>query len=421
VSQSKRNARGDRTKVTLRCRQYYHTNESHNPSIDPAEQRTSKSVRNDCYARVNLNRIGGTDLWKVTLVDFQHNHERELVEGGSAPPRVTDEHRDFISKFVTAPTTSFSRSQLSAALKASFPTQAPLEPRQISNVINSVKREADAAVQALGGDVMAVLAMLQTLKDADPNWVFYVLLDDQQRLVALWWQNPVQAELTRRYSDVLLNDNTYNRNKYNFPLNIGIIIDGFGHSRNAWYCFQEVEDADTHAWVFRNHLQSAGRAPDALISDRSPAIILAASRTMPTTSHIYCLYHLEGNITTNLRPVLGAAWEAFKAKFWDMYLSPAPESFEQRWSTLIDEYPLAEQYLAELYGCKERWAYAWVMTMFTAGTRTNGRVESENRVNKGLGGPKKNFKQFVEALNERSGEQTVNDMIEVRQVCSTIT
>ncbi|TEB20381.1 hypothetical protein FA13DRAFT_242387 [Coprinellus micaceus] len=93
---------------------------------------------------------------------------------------------------------------------------------------------------------------------------------------------------------------------------------------------------------------------------------------------------------------------------------PAPESFEQRWSALIDKYPLAEQYLAELYGCKERWAYAWVMTMFTAGTRTNGRVESENRV-KGLGGPKKNFKQFVEALNERSGEQTVNDMIEVRQ------
>ena len=130
---------------------------------------------------------------------------------------------------------------------------------------------------------------------------------------------------------------------------------------------------------------------------------------------------LEGSITTNLRPVLGAAWEAFKAKFWAMYLAPAPELFEQKWSALIDEYPLAEQYLAELYGCKERWVYAWVMTMFTAGTRTNGRVESENRVNKGLGGPKKNFMQFVEALNDRSGEQAVNDMIEVRQVCSTTT
>ncbi|KAI0713735.1 hypothetical protein C8Q76DRAFT_583522, partial [Earliella scabrosa] len=56
-----------------------------------------------------------------------------------------------------------------------------------------------------------------------------------------------------------------------------------------------------------------------------------------------------------------------------------------------------------------------VSTIFTAGVRTNGRVEGENRVNKCLTGPKKTFRQVFDALNERAEEQSKNDLISVRQ------
>ncbi|KAJ7652321.1 hypothetical protein B0H17DRAFT_1163664 [Mycena rosella] len=49
--------------------------------------------------------------------------------------------------------------------------------------------------------------------------------------------------------------------------------------------------------------------------------------------------------------------------------------------------------------------------IFTAGVRTNGRVETENRGNKVFGGPKKSLLQLFTALNKRTEDQTTHNMI----------
>ncbi|KAG1811321.1 hypothetical protein EV424DRAFT_1327688, partial [Suillus variegatus] len=77
----------------------------------------------------------------------------------------------------------------------------------------------------------------------------------------------------------------------------------------------------------------------------------AASQTIPLSRHLYCLHHLTGNITQNLRIVI-------------------------------------------------------------AGIRTNGRVEVENRINKVFGGPKKTLLQLFNSLNERTNGQTIQEMVE---------
>ncbi|KAJ7750637.1 hypothetical protein B0H16DRAFT_1263705, partial [Mycena metata] len=57
-----------------------------------------------------------------------------------------------------------------------------------------------------------------------------------------------------------------------------------------------------------------------------------------------------------------------------------------------------------------------VGSIFTAGARTTGRVESENRVNKTIGGPKKTLLQLFRGLNERTNDQNVEDLIRHCQV-----
>ncbi|KAF8871473.1 hypothetical protein CPB84DRAFT_1661456, partial [Gymnopilus junonius] len=52
-----------------------------------------------------------------------------------------------------------------------------------------------------------------------------------------------------------------------------------------------------------------------------------------------------------------------------------------------------------------------VSTKFTAGVRTNGRTEVENRVNDGFLGPKMSVFQVYQGLNERTKGQTIDDMI----------
>ena len=78
---------------------------------------------------------------------------------------------------------------------------------------------------------------------------------------------------------------------------------------------------------------------------------------------------------------------------------------------------MAEKYLSdELYACCFKWAWAWTSFKFTCGVHTNGHVESENRVNKAIGGPKKSLKQLFDGLNNRTKGQATQEMIQVCDV-----
>ncbi|KAE9409058.1 hypothetical protein BT96DRAFT_985386 [Gymnopus androsaceus JB14] len=134
----------------------------------------------------------------------------------------------------------------------------PLEPRQLSNIINKARSDACEEVTALSGDIPAILHFICEQIKEGQDWHYEILLNTQQKVIGLWWMLPGQVKLLRRYWDLLLNDNSYNRNQYGYLTNIGIIIAGDGTSRNAWYAFHEAEDIDTHNWVFRCHLEVAG-------------------------------------------------------------------------------------------------------------------------------------------------------------------
>jgi hypothetical protein len=100
--------------------------------------------------------------------------------------------------------------------------------------------------------------------------------------------------------------------------------------------------------------------------------------------------------------VLGASWQAFVKDFWACYYAVSPQEFDRLWWILMTKYHAAEEYLtAEIYPCRNRWAWAWIGYLFTAGVRTNGFVEVENRVFKSSGaGPKLSLKQVYDRLNE---------------------
>lgn len=414
IGQSKRGTDNTISKYTFRCNHYYFASPKHSPLIDPADFRKGKSIKTGCSAHVNINR---TDhgLWHVTLVSWEHNHTCELPVGATAPRRPSAIDREIVDKFAASGT--FTRAHMVDILKEARPGSIPLESRQISNLVNASRANARKEIEALGGDTAAIIESLAAKKNEDSRWEYHLLLDETQTIVGLWWQSPTQAELTRRFSDILINDNTYNRNQYGYPLNIGIGVDNFGSSRNLWYAFHKAEDIETHNWVFRHHLSSATQPPEVIISDRHPSLIASVRITMPLSSHLYCLHHLNGNVNKHLRLSLGPEWDNFNRDFWDLYRAVSPTVFELKWTRIIERFPNAASYLQqELYPCRERWAWAWISTVFTAGIRTNGHVEVENRVNKALGGPKKTLYQVFDALNTRTSTQSVQDMIRVREV-----
>ncbi|KAK0219568.1 hypothetical protein EDD85DRAFT_780463 [Armillaria nabsnona] len=315
-------------KRTWRCNHCEEPQATHSVAIDPADHRRGRTWRTDCKAHVNANRQAGTGLWRITHIDWTHNHVPEF-----------------------APNTSVIRRPSTAMQKA-------------------VSQLAITAPK---------LTHSQIGKDGT--------------VTALWWQSPSQYGLTLRYSDVVLYDNMYNQNDTDYPLGIAIGIDGFGSLRNLWYVLHAREDKETFMWILRNHLESATQPPKIFASDRDGALISAVAAVLPLSFHIYCLHHLDGNITTKLRSSLGDEFLNFTRDFWATYRAVSPEDFDR-------------QYLhEEIYPCREHWAWAWIGTHFTAGVWTTGCVEVENWVSKEFGGPKTSLYELFLKLIKRSQGQ----------------
>ena len=74
IAQGKIDKHGNRKKVTFRCNHYYHATPVHSTAIDPADHRHGKTIKTQCSAHVNVNRIASSSLYHITLTHWDHNH-----------------------------------------------------------------------------------------------------------------------------------------------------------------------------------------------------------------------------------------------------------------------------------------------------------------------------------------------------------
>lgn len=95
-----------------------------------------------------------------------------------------------------------------------------LEPRQIGNIVTKVCQEVRDIVASLDGDIPTIIAGLQKKMGEEHGWKYHLTLNDSQTVTGIWWQSPCQAELTKQFNDILINDNTYNQNNSGYPLNV---------------------------------------------------------------------------------------------------------------------------------------------------------------------------------------------------------
>lgn len=270
---------------------------------------------------------------------------------------------------------------------------------------------------------MAILADLKKRNDNHEGLHWNVKYQESTGVVlVLFWMSRDQIELAKRYRDILLNDNTYNRNQYGYALNIGVVIDGFGHSRNVYYAVQADETSTSHEFILQEYLSVIGnRGIEVLATDRQRSLIKAAQKVLPTAYHIYCLYHLKTNINDALRSKVGLSnWSNFMSDFFRVYHAPSATAFDSEYADLLQKWPAAADYLdANIYPCREHWAWAWISQLFTAGIRTTSRIEAENKVNKSLVGPKDTFFSAYKKLNTRTDEQKEKEIIALRDVSHT--
>jgi hypothetical protein len=151
---------GEVRRITMRCNHYRFPTERHSVAIDPANHRQGRSNKTDCKAHVNIIRDPESALWMLNVPDWVHNHAPDIPLGGKASRPPTKKLQDAISTIAT--TTNLDRADISKLIKEhpEYDSKHPLEPRQITNIVNAARRNARNEVIGLGGDVNAVVGWL---------------------------------------------------------------------------------------------------------------------------------------------------------------------------------------------------------------------------------------------------------------------
>ncbi|RHZ83597.1 hypothetical protein Glove_90g2 [Diversispora epigaea] len=146
-------------------------------------------------------------------------------------------------------------------LKAKFPTEFILD-RDLSNVIQKFKIHSD--------------------KNLDATPVEFEL-DDENRLVRLFWMSPAQIVFWLEYHDVILNDNTAKTNRYQIPLSLFLTVDNNTRLRLVAQALVSDETTESYNWILGCTKKATMTEPLVFVTDADPAVDVAIKQTYETT------------------------------------------------------------------------------------------------------------------------------------------
>ncbi|KAE8242619.1 hypothetical protein A4X13_0g7085 [Tilletia indica] len=412
AERSRATVRGEKNVIIrqrLRCCNWQNSrraNRKPNP-LDPANTRRGRKPDvQRCDAKVNIRYIKLEQKYQITLINDDHNHDADDPVG-TPPAQASTKQCEILSDLSKIP--GMHRRLARDIMTRSEPTPT-LTLRQVSNVMCAARRKISDDAETKGGDSASLLAWLAEEKNQHPGTIYHCQVDQEdhhlQRFAAA---SSSMAQALRDYGDVIIADCTYSRNKYRLPLSVYAVIDGSGLTRNVFYAVHENEDTMSHRWVLRHLKSQMKTAPEVIVSDYDSAFEAAVRHEFPQSMHILCLYHIHANLSKNLGSQLGRRWNRFQNDFWRLYKSPSPSLFDARFKDLVRSYRPSRTYLEEtLYPIRQKWASCWTMTAFTAGSRTTGRIESENAVSRSFANTSTTLLDLFKRLFQRAEEQDRN-------------
>ena len=226
--------------------------------------------------------------------------------------------------------------------------------------------------------------------------------------MGLLYTTPPARALCQRFSTVLVADCTYKTNKYKLPC---FHIVGFTASNSNFTAAVGFMLRETTDWYERSltaFLEIMGPLSiKVFLTDREPALGTALRRVLPTIKQIFCLWHIEKNISANCKTGLsGDEFNEF-VHDWKKWIVEAEteESLEEGIEGIRAKYQRKRQfetildYIAMLLHDKESYCHAWTDQHLYLGQRNTSRVEGAHRALKdSLGGSTGDFVAVIQRV-----------------------
>ena len=348
---------------------------SHSRTYESHSTKDTATKKLNCPFSINIScpkNKNPEGFVTINKINETHNHplNRQLIEFEEAKKFTPEMIEDV--KFMTI-YCKFGATAQRKFLEGKFPSH-PIYSKDLYAVIQKFRPSA----KSLSNDAAQVSNWLDQEKEKDSRWVVVRGWDDDNTLTYLFWMTPIQVENWIHYSDCVINDVTHKTNRYGMALSL---IVGFNNNRRNILLAQALlidESLESHVWMFTQLTKSTGLQPLVIITDADPAVDAAIRQAFPSAYPIHCAYHINQNLHKNLGKLLGDNYKEFLAAFYKCRNCIVENVFQQRFDSLINDYPNAKSYLEFLYKTKSYWAHCFIKFKFTGGMIASSRVESVN-------------------------------------------
>ncbi|KAG5547270.1 hypothetical protein RHGRI_013070 [Rhododendron griersonianum] len=397
---AKRNSRkgrdGNLRHVTFQCNRGGKAKVTTTNLVKPRPQ-----TKIECPARLNLSNYPD-GKWRLNRVALEHNHENSPGKSRFHKSyQVLDEH---VKKNDKAEI-KLHKTNDSLQIQAGGHENLPFLPKDCRSHLDEMRH-----LRLVEGDAEAMHSYFMKMKADNSDFFFAMDLDDEGRLMNVFWADARSRAACKEFGDVVTFDTTYLVNKYHLPFASFIGVNHHGQSILLGCGLVAREGTKSFSWLFKTWMTCMwGCAPKAIITDQCMAMKKAIEEVFPNTRHRWCVWHILEKVPEKLGKC--EAYKSISPSLHNVvYDSLTIEDFEDAWDVFIKKYELQNnEWLHGLYLERNRWVPAFVKNVFWAGMSSTQRSESMNSYFDGYINSKTTLKQFVEQYENALARKVENE------------
>ena len=178
----------------------------------------------------------------------------------------------------------------------------------------------DLRIKIKDADAQMFVAQLERKKEVNPAFFYEFMVDDEGRLVRVFWADAICRKNYSVFGDVVSVDATYTTNHYNMKF---VPFTGVNHHLQSVFlgaAFLADEKIESYVWLFETFLKAMGGvAPHLITTDEDASMKAAIAQILPYTAHRLCMWHIMEKVPEKVGPSLReneGFWERLNKCVW---------------------------------------------------------------------------------------------------------
>ncbi|KAG2657873.1 hypothetical protein PVAP13_1KG158805 [Panicum virgatum] len=214
----------------------------------------------------------------------------------------------------------------------------------------------DLIIKIKDADAQMFVTELERKKEVNPAFFYEFMVDDQGRLVRVFW------------ADAVCRKNYINHHLQSVFLGAA---------------FLAAEKIESYVWLFETFLKAMGGvAPHLITTDEDASMKAAIAQILPYTAHRLCMWHIMEKVPEKVGLSIRKDeqfWERLNKCVWGTENS---DEFVSQWNSIITDYGLMENdWFSSRFEIRESWIPVYFLDIPLAGMlRTTSRSESANSI-----------------------------------------